>query len=176
MLSSTNPVERLAEFIQLILMVQVPLMYIVTRPQPVEAGQSSRRELMVPLILTEPGMTTNLVGEFWLGLDKINRLTQNKTKNTLRVDLRAITNKIVHPEYDWFGIATETNKYRLYIGKMRTSKSSINQFFSHIVRIISLLPLHRQRVLLAPFPLILLLATNKECFFPALYRLAMFSS
>ena len=176
MLSSTNPVERLAEFIQLILMVQVPLMYIVTRPQPVEAGQSSRRELMVPLILTEPGMTTNLVGEFWLGLDKINRLTQNKTKNKLRVDLRAITNKIVHPEYDWFGIATETNKYRLYIGKMTTSKSSINQFFSHIVRIISLLPLHRQRVLLAPFPLILLLATNKECFFPALYRLAMFSS
>lgn len=118
----------------------------------------------------------NLVGEFWLGLDKINRLTQNKTKNKLRVDLRAITNKIVHPEYDWFGIATETNKYRLYIGKMTTSKSSINQFFSLIVRIISLLPLHRQRVLLAPFPLILLLATNKECFFPALYRLAMFSS
>ena len=71
----------------------------------------------------------NLVGEFWLGLDKINRLTQNKTKNKLRVDLRAITNKIVHPEYDWFGIATETNKYRLYIGKMTTSKSSINQFF-----------------------------------------------
>ena len=23
----------------------------------------------------------NLVGEFWLGLDKINRLTRNKTKN-----------------------------------------------------------------------------------------------
>ena len=106
----------------------------------------------------------------------VSCLTQNKTKNTLRVDLRAITNKIVHPEYDWFGIATETNKYRLYIGKMTTSKSSINQFFSHIVRILSLLPLHRQRVLLAPFPLILLLATNKECFFPALYRLAMFSS
>lgn len=63
----------------------------------------------------------NLVGEFWLGLDKINRLTQNKTKNKLRVDLRAITNKIVHPEYDWFGIATETNKYRLYIGKMTTN-------------------------------------------------------
>ena len=29
----------------------------------------------------------NLVGEFWLGLDKINRLTRNKTKNKLRVDL-----------------------------------------------------------------------------------------
>ena len=66
MLSSTNPVERLAEFIQLILMVQVPLMYIVTRPQPVEAGQSSRRELMVPLILIEPGMTTNMALATWL--------------------------------------------------------------------------------------------------------------
>ncbi|PFX25392.1 Angiopoietin-related protein 3 [Stylophora pistillata] len=29
----------------------------------------------------------NLVGEFWLGLDKINRLTRNETYNKLRVDL-----------------------------------------------------------------------------------------
>ena len=40
----------------------------------------------------------NLVGEFWLGLDKINRLTRNKTKNkkkNLGVDLGVKTGKTV---------------------------------------------------------------------------------
>ena len=40
----------------------------------------------------------NLVGEFWLGLDKINRLTRNKTTTTtkkLRVDLGVKTGKTV---------------------------------------------------------------------------------
>ncbi|CAH3162305.1 unnamed protein product, partial [Pocillopora meandrina] len=60
----------------------------------------------------------NLVGEFWLGLDKINRLTRNKTKNKLRVDLGVTNGKTVHPEYDWFGIGNETAKYRLYIGNI----------------------------------------------------------
>ena len=66
----------------------------------------------------------NLVGEFWLGLDKINRLTRNKTKNKLRVDLGVTTGKTVHPEYDWFGIGNETAKYRLYIGNI-TSKLTV---------------------------------------------------
>ena len=39
----------------------------------------------------------NLVGEFWLGLDKINRLTRNKTKKKkkLEVDLGVKTGKTV---------------------------------------------------------------------------------
>ena len=60
----------------------------------------------------------NLVGEFWLGLDKINRLTRNKTKNKLRVDLGVKTGKTVYSEYGWFGIGTETAKYWLDLGKM----------------------------------------------------------
>ncbi|RMX49526.1 hypothetical protein pdam_00021166, partial [Pocillopora damicornis] len=60
----------------------------------------------------------NLVGEFWLGLDKINRLTRNKTKNKLRVDLGVKTGKTVHSEYGWFGIGTETAKYSLNLGKI----------------------------------------------------------
>ncbi|XP_022791060.1 angiopoietin-related protein 7-like [Stylophora pistillata] len=60
----------------------------------------------------------NLVGEFWLGLDKINRLTRNETYNKLRVDLGVTTDKTVHAEYDWFGIGTEMAKYRLYIGNI----------------------------------------------------------
>ena len=71
--------------------------------------------------LTAPGMTTNmvgnLVGEFWIGLDKINRLTRNKI-NKLRVDLGVQTGKTVHPEYGWFGIGTETVKYQLYFGNI----------------------------------------------------------
>ena len=63
----------------------------------------------------------NLVGEFWLGLDKINRLTQNKKKNMLRVDLGVTTCQTVHAEYEWFGIGNGTAHYRLYIGNM-TSK------------------------------------------------------
>ena len=63
----------------------------------------------------------NLVGEFWLGLDKVNRLTQNKTKNMLRIDLGVTTRQTVHAEYEWFGIGKETANYRLHIGNM-TSK------------------------------------------------------
>ena len=58
----------------------------------------------------------NLVGEFWLGLDKINRLTRNKTKNKLRVDLGVKNGKTVRPEYSWIGIGNETAEYQLYIG------------------------------------------------------------
>ena len=36
----------------------------------------------------------NMVGEFWLGLDKINRLTRNKTKNKFRVDLGVKSGKL----------------------------------------------------------------------------------
>ena len=60
----------------------------------------------------------NLVGEFWLGLDKINRLTQNKTKNMLRIDLGVTTRQTVHAEYGWFGIGNATADYRLYIGNI----------------------------------------------------------
>ena len=63
----------------------------------------------------------NLLGEFWLGLDKINRLTQNKTKNMLRIDLGVTARQTVHAEYEWFGIGNATADYRLYIGNM-TSK------------------------------------------------------
>ena len=63
----------------------------------------------------------NLVGEFWLGLDNINRLTQNKTKTMLRVDLGVTARQPVRAEYEWFGIGNGTANYRLYIGNM-TSK------------------------------------------------------
>ena len=57
-----------------------------------------------------------LVRGFWLGLDKIQRLTQNKTENKLRVDLGVNASKTVHAEYKWFGIESEKVHYKLRIG------------------------------------------------------------
>ncbi|XP_022778362.1 ryncolin-4-like [Stylophora pistillata] len=58
-----------------------------------------------------------LIREFWLGLDKIQRLTQNKTENKLRVDLGVAANESVYAEYKWFGIGNEKALYQLHIGK-----------------------------------------------------------
>ena len=56
----------------------------------------------------------NLNGEFWLGLDKINRLT--KTKNRLRVDLEDTTGKTAYAEYAMFAVTSKRTKYQLSIG------------------------------------------------------------
>ncbi|XP_022803269.1 angiopoietin-related protein 7-like isoform X2 [Stylophora pistillata] len=64
----------------------------------------------------------NFTGEFWLGLDKIYRLTRNETKNMLRVDLGKATGETVHVEYSWFGIGSETAMYRLYIGNVTNDR------------------------------------------------------
>ena len=89
-------------------------MYSVTKQPPVGGGQCSRRDWTAPLISTAAGPTTNLNGEFWLGLDKINRLT--KTKNRLRVDLEDTTGKTAYAEYDMFAVTSERTKYKLSLG------------------------------------------------------------
>ncbi|KXJ06760.1 Angiopoietin-related protein 7 [Exaiptasia diaphana] len=57
----------------------------------------------------------NLKGEFWLGLDKINRLT-HQAKNRLRVDLMDTKGKTAYAEYDYFAVASERFKYKLSLG------------------------------------------------------------
>ncbi|XP_020909205.1 ryncolin-2 isoform X2 [Exaiptasia diaphana] len=57
----------------------------------------------------------DLKGEFWLGLDKINRLT-HQVKNRLRVDLEDTKGKGAYAEYDYFAVASEQSKYKLGIG------------------------------------------------------------
>ena len=56
----------------------------------------------------------NLNGEFWLGLDKIHRLT--KSNNRLRVDLEDTTGKTAYAEYDMFAVTSERTKYKLSLG------------------------------------------------------------
>ena len=57
----------------------------------------------------------NLDGEFWLGLDKIHRLTNSK-QYELRVYLEDWEGNSAYAEYDHFEVSNGTTKYRLSIG------------------------------------------------------------
>ncbi|KAL9974179.1 hypothetical protein ACROYT_G011190 [Oculina patagonica] len=60
----------------------------------------------------------NLSGEFWLGNDKIRRLTSgsNGNKVRLRVDLEDFNGSTRYAEYDKFGVMSENDKYKLILG------------------------------------------------------------
>ena len=58
----------------------------------------------------------NLNDEFWLGLDKIYRLTEKK-RNRLRVDLEDFTFSTAYAEYDMFAVSNEATKYKLSLGR-----------------------------------------------------------
>ena len=70
------------------------------------------------------GFGNFLIGEYWLGLDKIYRLTQNETENRLRVDLGRVKNKAVYTEYSWFGIGDEKANYQLNLGNIASESIS----------------------------------------------------
>ena len=58
----------------------------------------------------------NLTGEFWLGLDKIHRLTQSG-QNVLRVDLESFENETRFAIYEKFFVGNETQHYILNVGQ-----------------------------------------------------------
>ena len=57
----------------------------------------------------------SLIGEFWLGLDKIHRLTSSG-KYKIRVDLEDFAGKTYYAEYDLFKVGSEAEKYQLSVG------------------------------------------------------------
>ncbi|KAL9989406.1 hypothetical protein ACROYT_G003953 [Oculina patagonica] len=57
----------------------------------------------------------NLNGEFWLGLDNIQRLTASSS-NKLRVDLEDTHGKTAFAEYSSFFVGNEKAKYQLKLG------------------------------------------------------------
>ena len=57
----------------------------------------------------------DVYGEFWLGLDKIHRLTSNNN-SILRVDLGDFEGNTTYAGYNMFGVTSEKDKYRLILG------------------------------------------------------------
>ena len=60
----------------------------------------------------------SLTGEFWLGLDKIHRLTSSGSYK-LRVDLEDFDGKTYYAEYDLFKVGSEAEKYHLVVGNYK---------------------------------------------------------
>ena len=58
----------------------------------------------------------SLTGEFWLGLDKIHRLTSGGNYK-LRVDLEDFAGNTYYAEYDSFKVRSEEKKYQLIVGR-----------------------------------------------------------
>lgn len=58
----------------------------------------------------------NMKGEFWLGLDKIHRLTDASNNNKLRVNLEDFHGETAFAEFSSFSVASENAKYRLSLG------------------------------------------------------------
>jgi len=57
----------------------------------------------------------DLNGEFWLGLDKIHRLTSDD-HSMLRVDLENFEGNTTYAEYSMFSVMSENDKYKLILG------------------------------------------------------------
>ena len=57
----------------------------------------------------------NLNGEFWLGLDKIHRLSKSG-QDVLRVDLIDLNDAERYAKYGTFSVTDESDKYRLTVG------------------------------------------------------------
>ena len=57
----------------------------------------------------------DLESEFWLGLDKIHRLTSDNN-SMLRVDLEDFEGNTAYAEYNMFGVMSEKDKYKLILG------------------------------------------------------------
>ena len=79
----------------------------------------------------------NLSGEFWLGLDKLHRLTPSGQNHTLRIDLTNFYQEEAFAKYENFSISSETDKYRLNIGNftgkcwVNLKKTSNNSMFNN---------------------------------------------
>ena len=59
----------------------------------------------------------NLNGEYWLGLDKQNKLTTNNHKRyKLRVDLEDTAGNMAFAEYGYFAVSSEQSKYQMSLG------------------------------------------------------------
>ena len=66
----------------------------------------------------------NLNGEFWLGLDKIHRLTVSGSYK-LRVDVEDLHGSTAFAEYNSFAVTSERVKYKLSLGSYSGTLSHV---------------------------------------------------
>lgn len=93
----------------------------------------------------------NSSGNFWLGLEKIHRLTKSG-QNVLRVDLTDFENDSAYAQYTSFYIASESENYTINVGRfsgkidnyIMNCKGSLLQNTSSIC-ILSFSPLHWEK-------------------------------
>ena len=65
----------------------------------------------------------NLNGEFWLGLDKIHRLT-SQINSKLRVELEDFDGNTSYAEFDTFAVADEAENYTLSVAGYKGSEAN----------------------------------------------------
>lgn len=99
--------------------VRVPSMFSVTKQQLVGGWTVFQKRLdgSVDFYLNWTNYKTgfgSLNGEFWLGLDRIHRLT-NSSNNKLRVDLEDMSGNTAYAEYSVFKVGNEATKYQLNV-------------------------------------------------------------
>ena len=68
----------------------------------------------------------DLNGEFWLGLDKIHRLTKTANQGVLRIDMETQNRNVFYAKYGIFSVDSESYKYRLKVGNF-TGKIKITE-------------------------------------------------
>ena len=119
MVNSTKLASETMVSIPLTPTTPVPSMSIVTKNRPV-GGWTVLQKRLDGSVDFYRGWDDykrgfgNLNGEFWLGLDKIHRLSKERSR--LHVDLEDTTGKTAYAEYDFFGVASERSKYKLSLG------------------------------------------------------------
>ena len=99
----------------------------------------------------------DLNGEFWLGLEKLHRLTSDDS-SMLRVDLEDFEWNTAYAEYNMFGVMSENTMYKLNLGNYsgvpfcfsilsRTANQTVKQtqFIYFVLFIIRLCKLHNNK-------------------------------
>ena len=133
--STNTQIKLLTACTPLNLIICLPLMYSVTKQRRMEDGGwtvfQKRLDGSVDFYRYWNDYKSSfgdLTSEFWMGLDKIHRLTSNDS-NMLPVDLEDFEGNTTYAEYKTFDVKSENDKYRL----IRGSYSGITVFFLFII-------------------------------------------
>ena len=95
----------------------------------------------------------DLNGEFWLGLDKIHRLTSDND-NMLCVNLEEFEGNTAYAEYNMFGVMSENDKYKLILGSYSGMKHFCCFGTRRVSNALQTIRYERKNFLMAIMPLV----------------------